>query len=88
MPAMPALMPVLNNGRMAYALVQLADHLGDDARDAHRARARRVTDALAAAALRSPAGAALALARQRLDAPPTLIDRGLAPGGILDGGPD
>lgn len=58
-PALPAMVPLIANGRMALALVDL----GDTASRPGLARlARQVVDSLAARAARSPAGSPLALA--------------------------
>jgi hypothetical protein len=73
---LPPMFPLLANGEMAFALADLADHVG---RPEYRERAERVVSALGERAMRSPAGAALALAAQRLGRQPAEAD--------LDGDP-
>jgi uncharacterized protein len=57
--------PLIANGEMAQALLELADHTGEEQ---WRRVAAEVVRSLSAEATRSPAGAALALAAQRLAA--------------------
>lgn len=76
-PALPPIFPLLANGEMALALGELSDHAS---RPGFRDVAERVVRALAAEAVRSPAGGALALAAQRLEAKPPEAD--------LSGDPD
>ena len=62
---------------MAQALLALADHAGEET---WRRVAATVVDALGPEAARSPAGAPLALAAQRLAAAPVIADLAGAPG--------
>jgi uncharacterized protein YyaL (SSP411 family) len=64
---LPPIHPLLANGEMALALLDLAAHTG---RGEHRERAERVIASLASRAAASPAGPALALAALRRQEPP------------------
>ena len=75
--AAPAFTPLVANGEMAQALLALADHAGQEA---WRRVAAAVIDALGPEAARSPAGAPLALAAQRLDTTPVVADLAGTPG--------
>jgi uncharacterized protein YyaL (SSP411 family) len=70
-PPLPPMLPLLANGEMALALAELSDHAG---RPELRELAGRVVRSLAAEAVRSPAGAGLALAAQRLESQPPEAD--------------
>lgn len=69
--ALPPLFPLVANGEMALGLADLAAHAG---REDYRGHAARIVASLGAAAARSPAGAAVALAAQRLEAGPAEAD--------------
>jgi len=69
--------PLVGNGEMAQALLALADHAGEEK---WRGVAAAVVEALGPEAARSPAGAPLALAAQRLAAAPAIADLAGAPG--------
>jgi uncharacterized protein YyaL (SSP411 family) len=75
--AAPAFTPLVANGEMAQALLALADHTGEET---WRRVAAAVVDALGPEAARSPAGAPLALAAQRLASTPVIADLAGAPG--------
>ncbi|MCI0545660.1 MAG: DUF255 domain-containing protein [Candidatus Rokubacteria bacterium] len=62
-PGLPDMFPLLANGEMALALLRLADEAGQPG---FREPAARIIAALGGRALASPAGAAIALAAQRL----------------------
>ncbi len=68
---LPAMFPLLANGEMAHALVDLADHSGCAEYQRH---ARRAVESLAARATTSPAGAAIALTAFRLKAGAPEVD--------------
>ena len=63
--------PLVANGEMAQALLALADHAGEEK---WRRVAAAVIEALGPEAARSPAGAPLALAAQRLAATPVVAE--------------
>jgi uncharacterized protein len=67
----PFFTPLIGNGDMAQALLALADHGGEEK---WRRVAADAVATLAAEAARSPAGATLALAAQRLASEPTVAD--------------
>jgi uncharacterized protein len=69
--------PLIGNGDMAQALLALADHTGEEK---WRRVAATAVAMLGAEAARSPAGATLALAAQRLAAEPAVADLEGAPG--------
>jgi uncharacterized protein YyaL (SSP411 family) len=75
-PWLPPMFPLVGNGEMAWALAALADHAGEAAL---REYARRAVEGLSAAALRSPAGPALALAALRLKEKPAEAELEAAP---------
>ena len=60
---LPPMLPLVANGEMALGLADLAAHAG---REEYRRYAERLVQALSPEALPSPAGAAVALAAQRL----------------------
>jgi uncharacterized protein len=68
--------PLVGNGEMAQALLALADHAGEEK---WRRVAADAVATLAAEAARSPAGATLALAAQRLASEPPVADLEGAP---------
>jgi hypothetical protein len=76
-PRLTPMFPLTGNGEMALALAELAAHLPEPA---WRDRAAGAVAALSAEAARSPAGAALALAAQRLEREPAQADLRGAPG--------
>ncbi len=69
--------PLVANGEMAQALLALADHAGEET---WRRAAADLVGALGGEAARSPAGAPLALAAQRMAAPPVIADLAGPPG--------
>ena len=69
--ALPPMLPLLGNGEMALALVDLADHTG---RAEYARYAARAVAALGGRATLSPAGPALALAALRLADQPAKAD--------------
>jgi uncharacterized protein YyaL (SSP411 family) len=76
-PRLTPMFPLTGNGEMALALAELAAH---SVEPGYRAAAESVVAALSAEAARSPAGAALALAAQRLEREPAEADLAGGPG--------
>ncbi|HEV8457206.1 MAG TPA: DUF255 domain-containing protein [Methylomirabilota bacterium] len=76
-PRLAPMFPLTGNGEMALALTELAAHTAEPG---YRAAAESAVTALSAEAARSPAGAALALAAQRLEREPAEADLAGEPG--------
>ncbi len=76
-PRLTPMFPLIGNGEMALALTELAAHTAEPG---YRAAAESAVTALSADAARSPAGAALSLAAQRLERESAEADLAGVPG--------